>query len=90
MLADQREVVVYARRPSWRCWLTKRLLRRRGYRFEVIDATNDSRLCSSLAHLTGRETTPYVSIDHRPVGGWTEIRTLERTGALEHLVRGDL
>jgi len=88
MMADQKEVVVYARRPSWRCWLTHHLLRRRGYHFEVIDATNNSRLCSWLAHCTGRETTPYVFIDHRPVGGLSEIRTLERSGALEHLVRG--
>jgi glutaredoxin len=88
MMADQKEVVVYARRPSWRCWLTKRLLRHLGYHFEVIDATSNSRLCSWMAHYTGGETTPYVVIDHRPVGGWSEIRALERSGALEHLVRG--
>ena len=87
-MADQKEVVVYARRPSWRCWLTKRLLGRWGYRFEVIDATNNSRLCSWLAHFTGRETMPYVFVDHRPVGGLSEIRALERSGALEYLVRG--
>jgi glutaredoxin len=89
-MADQKEVDVYARRPSWRCWLTNRLLRCRGYHFEVIDATNNSRLCSWLAHCTGRETTPYVFIDHRPVGGLSEIRTLERSGALRHLVRGEV
>jgi glutaredoxin len=87
-MADLKEVVVYARRPSWRCWFTKCLLRRRGYRFEVIDATNNSRLCSWLAHFTGRETMPYVFVDHRPVGGLSEIRALERSGALEYLVRG--
>ena len=87
-MADQKEVVVYARRPSWRCWLTRRLLGRRGYHFEVIDATNNSRLCSWLAHYTGRETMPYVFVDHRPVGGLSELKTLERSGALEHLVRG--
>jgi glutaredoxin len=88
VIADQKEVVVYVCRPSLRCWLTRRFLARRGYRFEVIDATNDSRLCSWLAHFTGRETMPYVFIDHRPVGGLSEIRSLERTNALEHLVRG--
>ena len=87
-MAGQKEVVVYARRPSWRCWLTRRLLGRRGYHFEVIDATKDARLCAWLAHFTGRETIPYVFIDHRPVGGLSEIRALERSGALEHLVRG--
>jgi glutaredoxin len=87
-MADQKEVVVYICRPSWRCWLTRRLLGRRGYRFEVIDATNNTRLCSWLEHFTGRETMPYVFIDHRPVGGLSEIMALERSNALEHLVRG--
>ena len=87
-MANQKEVVVYARRPSWRCWLTNRFLGRRGYHFEVIDATKNAQLCSWLAHFTGRERMPYVFIDHRPVGGLSEIRALERSGALEHLVRG--
>ena len=88
LMADQKEVVVYVCRPSLRCWLTRRLLGRRGYRFEVIDATNNSRLRSWLAHLTGRETMPYVFIDHRPVGGLSEIRALECSNALDHLIRG--
>ena len=87
-MADQKEVVLYVCRPSWRCWLTSRFLGRRGYRFEVIDATNDSLLRSWLAHLTGREKMPYVFIDHRPVGGLSELRALERSGALEYLVSG--
>ena len=87
-MADQKDVVVYVFRHSWRCWLTSRFLEHRGYRFEVIDATNNSRLCSWLAHYTGREKIPYIFIDHRPVGGLSEIRALERSGALEHLVRG--
>jgi glutaredoxin 3 len=88
VMADQKDVVVYVCRPCWRCWLTRRLLGRRGYRFEVIDASNDSRLCSWLAHFTGRGKMPYVFIDHRPVGGLSEIRALERSGALEYLVSG--
>jgi len=88
VMADQKDVVVYVCRHSWRCWLISRFLGRRGYRFEVIDATNDSRLRSWLAHLTGREKMPCVYIDHRPVGGLSEIRALERSGTLEYLVRG--
>jgi glutaredoxin 3 len=88
VMADQKDVVVYVCCHSWRCWLTCRFLGRRGYRFEVIDATNDSRLRSWLAHLTGREKMPYVFIDNRPVGGLSEIRALERSGALEYLVSG--
>jgi glutaredoxin 3 len=90
MIYDQKEVLVYVCRRSWRCWLTRRLLVRRGYRFEVLGATGDAQLCSWLAHFTGRKTMPYVFVDLRPVGGFGEIRALERSGALEHLVRGEV
>ena len=90
MMIDQREVRVYICRRSLRCWLTRRLLERRGYHFEVIDPTSDAQLCSWLKHFTGRKTMPYVFVDHRPVGGFSEIRTLESSGALEHLVRGEV
>jgi glutaredoxin len=87
-MADQKEVVVYVCHHSWRCWFTSHFLRRRGYRFRVIDATNNSRLCSWLEHHTGCKKMPYIFIDHRPVGGLSEIRALEHSGTLEHLVRG--
>ena len=32
----QREMVLYARRGSLRCWHAKRILARRGYHFEVL------------------------------------------------------
>ena len=90
MVADQKQILIYVCRRSWRCWLTRRLLVRRGYDFEVIDATGDAALCTWLAHFTGRETLPYVFVDHRPVGGLDEIRDLERSGDLEHMVRGEV
>jgi glutaredoxin len=90
MIADQREVLVYICQRSLRCWLTRRLLRRRGYHFKAIDATNDIELCSWLACTTGRRTMPYVFIDRRPVGGFGEIRSLEVSGTLEQLVRGEV
>ena len=90
VMAEQKELLVYVSHRSWRCWRTRRLLKRQGYRFEVIDTTGDSQLCSWLAHFTGRKTLPYVFVDHRPVGGFGEIRMLEHSGQLEHLVRGEL
>ena len=90
VISDQKELTVYVGRRSLRCWLTRRLLRRRGYHFEVMDATGDARLRSWLAHFAGRETMPYVFVDNRPVGGWGEVRALESSGVLEHLVRGEV
>jgi glutaredoxin 3 len=90
VMIDQKEVLVYICHRSWQCWLTRRLLERQGYHFEVIDTTADAQLCSWLEHFTGRKTLPYVFVDHRPVGGFSEIRALERSGVLEYLVRGEV
>jgi glutaredoxin len=89
-MAEQKEMQLYVSHRSWRCWHTRRLLRRAGYHFEVIDTAGDSRLCSWLAHFTGRKTLHYIFVDHRPVGGLGEIRTLERSGQLDQLVRGEV
>jgi glutaredoxin len=89
---DQKEISLYVSHPSWRSWRTRRLLRRRGYSFELIDATDDALARDWLAQLVGRKrrSVPYVFVDHRPVGGFGEIMALEHSGVLEHLVRGEV
>jgi glutaredoxin len=87
---NQKEIQLYVSHRSWRCWQMRRLLKRRGYHFELIDTTDDPTLRGWLAHFAGRESMPYVFVDHRPVGGLGEIKALEHSGALEHLVRGEV
>jgi glutaredoxin len=33
--------------------------------------------------LSHKKTVPYVFVNHRPVGGFSDIKSLERTGTLE-------
>jgi glutaredoxin len=89
----QREVVLYARRRSVRCWRAKRLLKRAGYHFEVVEAADvqPSGLRKRLAHgRSYRQAVPYLFVGDRPVGGLAEMRALSVTGVLEHVVRRDL
>jgi glutaredoxin len=86
----QREMVLYARRGSLRCWRAKRILARRGYHFEVLQAAEDSPwgVRKRLTYgSTYRQVVPYLFVDERPVGGLAEIRALDGSGVLEHLVR---
>jgi glutaredoxin len=90
----QREVVLHVPRGrSLRCWRAKRLLRRTGYHFEVLETSAEppSGLRKRLAHgRSYRRTVPYLFVGGRPVGGLAEMRAMSVTGVLEHVVRGDL
>lgn len=90
---EQSEMILYVRRRSLRCWRARRLLARRGYDVEVIDMTEGSSSRPTLKRLARsayRETVPYVFVDQRPVGGFGEIRSLDRSGDLARLVRGEV
>ena len=89
---DQREVLLYTRSRSLRCWRAERFLRRRGYYFKVIDTTNDPETRAWLLGLTQRKALllPYVFVDGRPLGEFSVIKALECSGTLERLVRDDI
>ncbi len=90
---DQREMVLYTANRSLRSWRAKRLLARRGYHFEVICITNDglrARLKQLRYSSDYRGTVPYLFVDHRPVGGFGDIKALDGSGTLELLVRGEV
>ena len=84
----QKDVVLYTRSRSLRCWRARRLLQHRGYQFEVVDTTNAPEALDRLLH---RKTAlPYVFVDHRPVGDFGIIKALDRSGTLERLVRHEI
>ena len=89
---EQREMVLYVRRRSLRCWRARRLLARKGYHFKVIDTTDGASRVTlkQLARSVYRETVPYIFVDQRPVGGFADIEDLDRSGDLERLVRGEI
>jgi glutaredoxin len=87
----QREMVLFTRNRSLRCWRAKRLLGRAGYRFEVVDATADPRALAELSEAADREVVPpYVFVDRRPVGGMGTVRALVDSGQFERLLRDRL
>ncbi len=85
----QNKILVYTRGWCWYGWRVRRLLKRKGYQFEVIDVTNDSEGRIWLAETTGTEELPQVFINYQPVGGYGDIRALDRSGELDRLVLGN-
>ena len=91
-MMERREVILYVRRGSLRSWRARRLLARKGYHAEVIDMTKGAPRATlkQLSQGAYRETVPYVFADHHLVGGFGDLKVLDRSGDLKHLVWGAL
>jgi glutaredoxin 3 len=67
------------------CVRAKALLDARGLEYEEISLDDDPEFRRRLLDLTGSWTVPQILIDGRPIGGYTELRQLDRAGGLEPL-----
>jgi glutaredoxin 3 len=65
------------------CHHAKALLERTGLEYEEIDVADDPGFRQKLSDLTGRWTVPQIVIDGDPIGGYAELRELERRGELD-------
>jgi glutaredoxin len=88
----QREMVLYTRYRSLRCWRAGRFLERAGYRFEVVDVAGDPGMLEKLSEVARSKVppSPFVFVDGRPVGGMATVRALAGSGQFERLLRGRL
>jgi glutaredoxin 3 len=67
------------------CIRAKALLEQRGLAYEEILMDDDPAFRQKLVEMTGRWTVPQIFIDDEPIGGYTELWTLDRDGRLEEL-----
>jgi glutaredoxin 3 len=74
---------VYTTRWCGFCDAAKALLDRKGVEYEEIDVTDDAAFRSRLVELTNRWTVPQILVDDEPLGGYAELRDLERRGELD-------
>jgi glutaredoxin 3 len=79
-------VKIYTRRWCGYCSAAERLLKQKGVTFEEIDTTGDRETRRWLADQTGRTTVPQIFIDGRAIGGYSELRALDRDGQLDSLL----
>jgi glutaredoxin 3 len=67
------------------CQRAKTLLEGRGLEYEEISLDDDPGFRARLLDMTGRWTVPQIFIDDHPIGGYTELWELDRSGRLERL-----
>jgi glutaredoxin 3 len=68
------------------CLRAKALLEARGVDYDEVDLGDDPRFRARLNELTGGWTVPQIVVGGRPIGGYTELRRLERDGRLDELL----
>jgi len=76
------EVRIYTTPTCGYCHAALALLRAKGIAFEQIDVSRDPAMRRRLVELTGVTTVPQIFIDGRPIGGFTDMLSLERRGEL--------
>jgi glutaredoxin 3 len=82
----QEEILIYAGAHRRYLRRIKRLLKRKGYAFEETDI--DEGMRARLIETTKGKTMPLIFLGGRPLGGFDDIRALDRSGDLDRLVRG--
>jgi glutaredoxin 3 len=69
------------------CHRAKALLARKGVAFDEIDADGRPDLRRWLLRASGQDTVPQVFINNQPLGGYTDIASLDRSGKLDEKLR---
>lgn len=81
-------VKIYTRRWCGYCVAAERLLTQKGVAYEQVDTSGDPAIRRWLVETTGRTTIPQIFIDGTPVGGYDDLRALDRAGRLDALLAG--
>jgi glutaredoxin 3 len=81
------DITVYTTNWCGYCDRAKALLRARGYSYTEINLDDEPGFRGKLLELTGRMTVPQILIGDQAIGGFTELRELDRSGDLAQLTR---
>ena len=65
------------------CVRAKMLLKAKGVPYEEIDVSHDHATRAWLVKATGQRTVPQIFINEESIGGFDELRALDRAGKLD-------
>jgi glutaredoxin 3 len=68
------------------CIRAKAFLQQKGLAFEEINLADDPHFREKIQALTGGWTVPQIVIGDTPIGGYDELRRLDKAGELDRLL----
>ncbi|MBT2988874.1 MAG: glutaredoxin 3 [gamma proteobacterium symbiont of Ctena orbiculata] len=80
------EVAIYTKPHCPYCSHAKALLESREITYVELDVTQDPDLLTEMVHRSGGRTFPQIVIGERAVGGYDDLRALDRQGRLAALL----
>lgn len=84
------QIKMYVRKWCGYCTAAERLLDEKGVDYEKIDVTGDQEKRRWLVEVThGRTTVPQIFIDGESIGGYDDLRALDRRGDLDRMIWRD-
>ena len=78
-----KRVTMYTTRWCGYCVRAKALLDEKGIAYDEIGLDDEGHFRQKLFDLTGNWTVPQIVIDGDPIGGYTELWRLDRSGQLD-------
>lgn len=75
-IEDYKNVLLYSKSSCRYCIMAKNLLEQKNINFYVIELTGNKDLHLKLLEQTGQRTVPYVFIDDKFIGGYTDLKNL--------------
>ena len=70
------------------CDAAKRLFSRNNIKYQEIDiSTKDGLMDEMIKKSNGKRTIPQIFFDNLHIGGYQELRNLEKTGKLNNLLK---
>ena len=82
-------VKMYTRKWCGYCTAAERLLDAKGIPYEQIDCSGDRETRKWLVEVTGRTTVPQIFIDGQSIGGYDDLKALDRRGDLDKMLWTD-
>ena len=83
-----KKILMYSGPMCSFCEAAKRLLNRNNLKYEILDiSTKDDLRDEMTKKSNGRRTIPQIFFDEYHVGGYQELRELEKSGKLEEYLK---
>jgi len=81
-----KKITIYTTTYCGYCRAAKRLLEDLEVPFTELDVTNDDAKRAWLVEVSGQRTVPQIFVGEEPIGGYTDMAELVRTGVFRTMI----